>query len=114
MRALIATLIALMLFATTPVAAEDFEDGVVAYNAGDYQKALRLWKPLAEQGNKFVQSILGKMHLNGWGVPQDYAKAVHWWTKAAKQGYAEAQFLVGRGYAKGKGVPENRARVCVV
>ena len=48
-----------MLFATTPVAAGDFWDGVVAYNAGDYQKALRLWKPVAEQGNKFAQSILG-------------------------------------------------------
>ena len=40
MRSLIATLIALMLFATTPVVAGDFWDGVVAYNAGDYQKAL--------------------------------------------------------------------------
>ena len=37
----------------------DFWDGVVAYNAGDYQRALRLWKPVAEQGNKFAQSILG-------------------------------------------------------
>ena len=59
MRALLATLIALMLFAATPVAAGGFEDGVVAYNACDYQKALRLWKPVAEQGNKFAQSILG-------------------------------------------------------
>ena len=40
MRTLIATLIALMLFATTPVAAGDYEDGAAAYKAGDYQKAL--------------------------------------------------------------------------
>ena len=59
MRTLVATLTALMLFATTPVVAGDFWDEVVAYNAGDYQKALRLWKPVAEQGNKFAQSILG-------------------------------------------------------
>ncbi len=59
MRILTATLTVLMLFAATPVAADDFADGVVAYNAGDYQKALRLWKPVAEQGNKFAQSILG-------------------------------------------------------
>ena len=59
MRTLVATLTALMLFATTPVEAGDFWDGVVVYNAGDYQKALRLWKPVAEQGNKFAQSILG-------------------------------------------------------
>ena len=36
---LIATLTALMLFATTPVAAGDYEDGMAAYKAGDYQKA---------------------------------------------------------------------------
>ena len=59
MRILIVTLTALMLFATKPVVAGDFWDGVVAYNAGDYQKALQLWKPVAEQGNKFAQSILG-------------------------------------------------------
>ena len=59
MRTLVATLTALMLFVTTPVVAGDYLDGVVAYNAGDYQKALRLWKPVAEQGNKFAQSILG-------------------------------------------------------
>ena len=59
MRTLVATLTAFMLFATTPVVAGGFGDGVVAYNAGDYQKALRLWKPVAEQGNKFAQSILG-------------------------------------------------------
>ncbi|SVD81921.1 uncharacterized protein METZ01_LOCUS434775 [marine metagenome] len=59
MRTLVATLTALMLFATTPVVAGDFWEGVVAYNAGDYQKALRLWKPVAEQGNKFAQSMPG-------------------------------------------------------
>jgi hypothetical protein len=58
MRTLIATLITLMLFATTPVAAGAWEDGSAAFKAGDYQKAVRLWKPVAEQGNKLVQSIL--------------------------------------------------------
>ena len=40
MRTLFAILTALMLIAATPVVAGDFWDGVVAYNAGDYQKAL--------------------------------------------------------------------------
>ena len=53
------TLIALMLFATTPVAAGAWEDGQAAYRAGDYQKVVRLWKLSAEKGNKFAQSILG-------------------------------------------------------
>jgi hypothetical protein len=45
MRTLIATLIALMLFAATPVVARDLEDGFAAYNAGDYQNAFRLLEP---------------------------------------------------------------------
>jgi hypothetical protein len=48
MRTLLATLTALMLFATAVVAG-DFEDAATTYNAGDYQKAFRPWKPLAEQ-----------------------------------------------------------------
>ena len=52
MRTLLTALTALMLFAT-PVVAGDWEDAKAAYEAyeaGDYQKAFRLWKPLAEQG----------------------------------------------------------------
>ncbi|MFP6771290.1 MAG: hypothetical protein VCE74_02965 [Alphaproteobacteria bacterium] len=45
MRTLIATLIALMLFATTPVVAGDWHNGFAAYNAGDYQNAFRLLEP---------------------------------------------------------------------
>jgi len=50
MRALIATLTALMLFAT-PVVARGFEDASAAYKAGYSEEAFRLWKSLAEQGD---------------------------------------------------------------
>ena len=61
MRTLIATLIALMLFATTPVAAGDFEDAMAVYRAGDYQRVVRLLKPLAKQGHARAQYFLGSM-----------------------------------------------------
>ena len=59
MHTLIATLISLMLFVTTAVVVGDWIDAHAAYKAGDYQKALLLWETVAEQGNKFAQSILG-------------------------------------------------------
>jgi len=59
MRTLIATLTALMLLAATPVVAGGGENGQAAFKAGDYQKAVRLWKWSAKKGNKFAQSILG-------------------------------------------------------
>jgi TPR repeat protein len=95
------TLIALMLFATTPVAAGAWEDGAAAYRAGDYHKAVRLWKPLAGQGDVRAQAQLGGMYLTGKGVPKDDFKAVHWFTKAAKQGHAGAQFRLGLMYYLG-------------
>jgi len=105
MRTLLATLAALMLFATS-VKAGEFEDGVAAYKVGDYQKAFRLWKPFAEQGDAQAQNSLGKMYSLGGGVLKDDAKAVHWYRKAAQQGHAKAQFCLGVMYGKGRGVPE--------
>ena len=110
MRTLIATLIALMLFATTPVAAGDYEDGLTAYRVGDYQKAFRLFKPLAEQGHVEAQGTLGYMYLKGWGVPKDATKAVYWHTKAAEQGSVPAQYNLGSFYAQGVSVPQNDAK----
>ena len=60
MRLLISALTALMLFAT-PVVAGDWEDATAAYKAKDYEKAFRLYKPLAEQGRVNDQLFAGTM-----------------------------------------------------
>ena len=106
MRTLLTALTALMLFAT-PVAAGDYEDAVAVYGAGDYQKALRLFKSFAERGDARAQYSLGVMYDFGRGVPKDYAKAVHWYRKAAEQGYVFAQSNLGVMYYQGKGVLED-------
>ena len=90
MRTLLAALTALLLFAT-PVVAGDFEDARAAYQAGDYQKAFRLLKPLAEQGLADAQFNLGWMYANGWGVPEDYVQAYAWYSIAAAQGPEKAK-----------------------
>ena len=59
MRTLFTALTALMLF-VTPVVAGDYGDAEAAYTTRDYQKALRLWKPLAEQGHVMAQSNPGR------------------------------------------------------
>ena len=106
MRTLLAALTALMLFAT-PVVAGDFEDALAAANAGDFQKAFRLWKPLAERGDKRAQFYLGSMCDKGRGVPEDDAKAVHWYRMAAEQGVVDAQNRLGEMYEGGQGVSKS-------
>jgi hypothetical protein len=71
--------------------------------------ALRLWRPLADQGNATVQNFLGQMYREGTGVPQDYAAAMSWYQKAADQGNAPAQFNLGFMYFNGPGVPQDYA-----
>ena len=86
-----------------------FAEGLAAYNRGDYEAALREFRPLANQGGDDAQFYIGLMYSNGQGVPQDYAEAVKWYRKAAEQGATEAQNSLGFMYYKGRGVPQDYA-----
>ena len=90
-----------------PVAAGSFEEGRTAYNRGDYQTALRLWRLLADEGIATAQYNLGFMYAKGQGVDEDYAEAVKWFHEAADQGFATAQATLGLIYYEGQGVPQD-------
>ena len=85
------------------------EDALSAYRRGDYATAMRLLRPLAEQGNAGAQNYLGVMYEGGRGVPKDYKQAVVWYRKAADQGDASAQANLGLMYRNGLGVQRNDA-----
>lgn len=85
-RALLSRLILVLLLAGAGLIANaDFDEGVAAYEKGDYATALREWQPFAEQGNAFAQSHLGLMYVQGQGVLQDYVYA-HMWAHIAASG----------------------------
>jgi len=85
----------------------DFDDGLAAFERGDYATALREWLPLAEQGDVSAQYFLGVMYSFGRGVPQNDAEAVKWYRKAAEQGVVPAQYNLGVMYYFGEGVSVN-------
>jgi hypothetical protein len=87
----------------------DAEAAELAYQKSDYEAALRLARPLAEQGDDRAQSILGRMYWRGRGVPRDDLEAVRWFRSAAEQGNAAAQLNLGNMYADGSGVPQDYA-----
>ena len=68
MRALRTGAILLMLALPGPAIADQFSDGVTAYNRLDYTTALRFSRPLAERGNAAAQNNLGSAYENGRGV----------------------------------------------
>jgi TPR repeat protein len=106
LRTMAAAWFALATLAGTVVAGP-FEDAISAYDRGDNATALRLLRPLAEEGRADAETSLGAMYDNGNGVAQNYAEAVKWYRKAADQGYAQAQNKLGLLYYDGNGVPKN-------
>ena len=106
MKRFVALCLMAVALATAP-AFSDWDEGVSAYNFGDYATALHEWKPLAEQGDSRAQFFLGLMYYNGKGVPQDYKEAVKWFSLSAEQGDSEAQFNLGIMYDEGQGVPQD-------
>jgi TPR repeat protein len=76
-----------------------FEDGIDAARRADYEIVLRLWRPLAEQGDAKAQTALARLYAQGRGVPRDYTAAMSWYRKAAAQGDDEAQEALARLYA---------------
>ncbi len=100
--------VALLLGLAAPAWA-GFAEGFAAYERGDYETALREFRPLAEQGDVYAQYTLGFMYELGQGVPQDDGEAVQWYRKAAEQGDGDAQFKLGAMYELGQGVPQDSA-----
>src|SRR6185312_6629683 len=68
-----------------------WEDGMAAYNRGDYAPAMQLFRPLARQGNAKAQAIVGAMYRKGQGVAKSSAHAFMWLSLAAARGDAAAR-----------------------
>ncbi len=102
-------LIAALVFGTTAPAWAGWDEGLAAYDRGDYATALREWRPLAEQGHADAQNSLGFMYSSGHGVPWDYKAAAKWFRKAAEQGNVVAQSMLGFMYVLGQGLPQSFA-----
>lgn len=103
-------LLSVLVFAVLPVRA-DFNDGIVAHQMGEYEKAYNIMRSLAEASNHaYAQYYVGMMYLNGQGVEQDYSKAGEWFLKAAENRVPQAQYKLGRLYFDGQGLPRDFER----
>jgi lipopolysaccharide biosynthesis regulator YciM len=94
-----------LAFAPTAVRA-DMQAGWRAYTAGDYDKAIGEWQPLAEAGDYQAAYALGMAYQ----IKGEQAQAVPWYEQAAKAGLSEAQILLGTMYAQGSDVPRDLVR----
>src|SRR5258707_4113506 len=66
-----------------PAAAGQLANAISAFNHGNSKTAIKLLKPLAEQGNPGAQYYLGLAYEKSFGVPHDHALAMTWFEKSA-------------------------------
>jgi TPR repeat protein len=97
---------ALAVAIITTNARAELAEGVGAYERGEYERAVALLVPMAEQGDAHAQYLIGRMRFYGQAVPQDAAEAARWYRRSAERGYAPAQLALGLALDGGWGVAQ--------
>lgn len=100
-------LLILMTGLPTDAGGPDLCVGATAYEAEDFDQAMRHLIPLAEDGDATAQFLVGQMYQYGRGVSRAGPRASEWYRKAAAQGHNGARLHLGFMYAEGLGVPLN-------
>jgi TPR repeat protein len=98
---------AALTFGSLAARADALQDGARAFQGGQYNRALAIWRPLAVQGNPTAQNNIGIMYLDGKGVPQNTSEAVRYLSLSAAAGSSLGQNNLGGLYRDGKGVPRD-------
>ena len=104
---LVCLLMPLSAASAQSIDARIFDQGLIAFDRGEYADAARILRPLAEQGDARAQILLGFMHRRGRGVPQDFAEALKWFRRAADQNELGGLRFLGSMYYAGEGIPRD-------
>ena len=87
-----------------------YEEGMAAYERGDYATAEKMLRSVAETGNPGAQATLALMYDVGYGVAQNNAEAKKWYRLAAIQGDKSARYNLGGMYDAGQGGAQDLVR----
>jgi uncharacterized protein len=72
-----------------------FNEGIAAYDSGDFATAYSIWLPLAKAGDLGAMRNVGHMLRRGVGVKQDLERALWFYERAARAGLASAALNAG-------------------
>ena len=81
-----------------------YEEGVMAYESGNYGLAYEEFSALSAGGHAGAEFMLGAMYFYGKGKPRDNALAATWFHKSARKGNVAAQLAYGSLHTRGWGV----------
>ncbi len=97
----------LVLTAAATVHADQYQDGMSAFQMGDYETAFRDLLPLAQAGNADAAVAVGRLYYNGAGTEKNLDRAVYWIGYSAKRGNAAGETSFAQMYERGVGVAQS-------
>jgi TPR repeat protein len=77
------------------------QEAIEVFQSGHYPLALRLLKPLAEDGNAEAQCMIATIYHLGLGHEVNGVEALKWYFESAKQGYPVASNNLGTIFLMG-------------
>ena len=72
-------------------AGAEYEAGQRAWDAGQRDEAIAEWRAGADAGEAKSMLALGRLYLQGLGVPQNYIRAHMWFNLAASRHAAQGK-----------------------
>ena len=85
----------------------DVSAGMLAYEAGEFGRALAIFRPLVERGDPSAQFMVGAMYFYGRGLDRDDGSAAIMFYKAAAQGNPEGILALGSLLLYGVGLRQD-------
>ncbi len=85
----------------------EIEEGMEAYDSGNYRKARELFQAEADKGDPEAKHLMASLYYQGHGVEKDIDKALALFKEAASADYIPSIVNLGVMYLKGDGVEQN-------
>jgi len=98
---------AFLLLFSFPSFGQDFDKGWDAVQRGDYEKALKEWRPLADQKHPDALFNIGLLYMKGLGVSQSYSEAAEYFIISYAEGHPDAALNLAQFYRQGLGVQKD-------
>jgi len=89
--------------------AQDLRDGLRAFQSGENERAVAIFRDLADRDNRDAKFMMGVMREGGYGVKKNLKKAAQWYLRAAEAGLPSAQYNLGIFYQFGQGIRKSAA-----
>lgn len=84
---LLVAIAATSIFSLSSPVLADVKSGVEAWERGEFDSAVKQWRPLAIAGDADAQFNLAQAYRFGRAVPMDLKQAEDWYRRAAIQGH---------------------------